>query len=87
MFRLLGLSAFVLEIGDSYYEAFESGLYGQANLDLGVGAAGLFTPVFAPIYAIPGGMYFILSTNYPGGQAAYNAAFSDSLNGATGWIY
>jgi hypothetical protein len=86
VFKYIGAGALLVGTTADYFDAFETGSYGQANLNAGIGAAGLFTPIFAPIYLIPGSMYFILSTNYPGGQAAYNEAFSQALN-ASGPLY
>jgi hypothetical protein len=49
-------------------------------LDGGITAAGLLTPIFAPVYAVGGSIYFAASHVYPGGPAAYNPAFSEALN-------
>lgn len=79
--KSIGVGAFLVGTTADYFDAVETGSYGQANLNAGIGAAGIFTPIFAPIYAIPGAMYFMVSTNYPGGPAVYNEAFSEALNG------
>jgi hypothetical protein len=80
VFKAAGLGAFFIGSASDYYDAFETESYFQANLNAGVGAAGLFAPIFAPIYLIPGSLFFILSTNYPGGPGAYNGAYSEVIN-------
>jgi hypothetical protein len=80
LFKAAGLGAFFVGTAADYYDAIQTGSFGQANFNAGVGAAGIFTPIFAPIYVIPGSLYFILSNTYPGGQAAYNAAYSEATN-------
>jgi RHS repeat-associated protein len=80
LFKTLGIGALVAGTAFDYYDALQTGSFGQANLNLGIGLAGLASP----IYAVPAAVYFVSSTYYPGGPAAYNAAFSQQLNAAEG---
>ena len=82
VFKSIGAGAVLVGTVADYFDAIDTGSFFQANLNAGIGAAGLFTPIFAPIYAIPGAIYFMASTDYPGGPAAYNAAFSEAINAA-----
>jgi hypothetical protein len=59
----------------SYDALYGDGSVGQANLNLGIGLAGLTSGFF-----VPGAIYFISSNSYPGGPAAYNAAYSQAIN-------
>ena len=86
IFHYFGAGTLFLGTAADYAEAFETGSYIQANSNAGIGAAGLFTPIFAPLYLLGGSEYFLLSYTYPGGQAVYNQAFFDALN-AIGPVY
>jgi hypothetical protein len=81
VFKAIGFGALGVGTVADYYGAFQpGGSFGQANLNLGIGVAGLLSPV----YAVPAGLYFIGSTYYPGGPPAYNAALSQTINSTEG---
>jgi RHS repeat-associated protein len=81
VFKFAGAGALVVGTFADYYDAFNGdGSMVQANLNAAIGAAGLLSP----LYFVPGSMYFAISQNYPGGPAAYNAAYSQQLNAAEG---
>ena len=80
VFKITGVGAVVAGTAADYYDASVTGSYFQANLNLGIGLAGLALPPLA----IPGSFYFVASTYYPGGPAAYNAGFSVGINAAEG---
>jgi len=81
VFKVAGAGALVVGTFADYYDAFTGdGSMGQANLNAGIGLAGLLSP----LYFVPGSIYFALSQLYPGGPAAYNAAYSQQLNAAEG---
>jgi hypothetical protein len=81
VFKVTGVVALGVGTAADFYDAFNGdGSYGQAGLNLGIGVAG----VLSPLYFVPGSIYFATSTLYPGGPAAYNAAYSQQLNAAEG---
>jgi RHS repeat-associated protein len=80
VFKITGVGAVVVGGLADYYDASQTGSYFQANLNTGIGAAGLLLPPLA----LPGSLYFIASTYYPGGPEAYNQAFSDAINAGGG---
>jgi len=81
VFKVTGVVALGVGTIADYYDAFNGdGSIGQANLNLGIGIAG----VLSPLYFVPGSIYFATSQLYPGGPPAYNAAYSQQLNAAEG---
>ena len=78
--HVIGVGGLVVGTAADYYQAVQTGSYFQANLNLGIGAAGLLLPPLA----LPGSFYLSVSQMYPGGQGAYNAAFSGAINAAEG---
>jgi hypothetical protein len=80
LFKITGVGAVVVGGIADYYDASETGDYFQANLNSGIGVAGLLLPPLA----LPGAFYFIASTYYPGGPQAYNQALSNSINASEG---
>jgi hypothetical protein len=80
VFRITGVGAVVVGSVADYYDASQTGSYFQANLNTGIGTAALLLPPLA----LPGSLYFIASTYYPGGPEAYNQAFADAINAGGG---
>jgi RHS repeat-associated protein len=81
VFKVTGVVALGVGTAADFYDAINGdGSYGQAGFNLGIGVAG----VLSPLYFVPGSIYFATSTLYPGGPAAYNAAYSQQLNAAEG---
>lgn len=63
VFKIAGAGTLVVGTFADYYDAFAGdGSIGQANLNLGIGVAGLLSP----LYSVPGSIYFATSQLYPG---------------------
>jgi hypothetical protein len=80
IFKVTGVGALTVGTFADYYTAQQTGSYSQANFNLGLGLLGIAVPPFA----IPASAYGVASMLFPGGQAAYNQAYSDAVNAAEG---
>jgi hypothetical protein len=54
VFKITGAGAVVAGTAADYYEAYNTGSYFQANLNLGIGVSGMLLPPLA----LPGGLLF-----------------------------
>ena len=76
IFKVTGATTVVIGSLIDYINVFQAqGSLAQANLNLTLGVAG----IASPIYIVPASVYAVVSNNYPGGPAAYNAAYAQSV--------